>query len=219
MLIACKCISGVLILSKKPCACTGPAATMQQATRPGAGCLTGPKPAQQSLHIPRSRRTRLVMQAATEQAVQQQQACSPTQFLRPHLLQLAPYTPIEPFEVLSARYGRSPQDIVKLDANENPYGPPPEVREALANMPFPHIYPDPETRRLRKALAEWNDIPMEHLLVSSTSLSGALTPELRSKQQRQQLSSCSIGTILMQLEHARLFQSSIPLQLAKEAGH
>eukprot|EP00775_Hariotina_reticulata_P002731 gene2731-3028_t len=32
-------------------------------------------------------------------------------------------------------------------------------------MPFPHIYPDPETRRLRKALAEWNDIPMENLLV------------------------------------------------------
>jgi len=90
-----------------------------------------------------------------------------TSFLRSHLLRLAPYTPIEPFEILSAKYGRSPQDIVKLDANENPYGPPPEVREALAAMPFPHIYPDPETRRLRKALAEWNDIPMENLLVST----------------------------------------------------
>ena len=89
------------------------------------------------------------------------------QFLRPHLLKLAAYTPIEPFEILSARYGRQPEDIVKLDANENPYGPPPEVREALANMPFPHVYPDPETRRLRKALSEMNDIPMEHLLVRS----------------------------------------------------
>lgn len=112
------------------------------------------------------------MQAATEQvaatAEQQQQLeqqAGATQFLRPHLLKLAPYTPIEPFEILSARYGRSPQDIVKLDANENPYGPPPEVAQALAAMPFPHIYPDPETRRLRQALAEWNDIPMEHLLV------------------------------------------------------
>lgn len=108
------------------------------------------------------------MQAAsTQEAVQQQQQqpVTATQFLRPHLLKLAAYTPIEPFEVLSKRYGRDPQDIVKLDANENPYGPPPEVRQALANMPFPHIYPDPETRQLRKALAEWNDIPMEHLLV------------------------------------------------------
>jgi len=28
---------------------------------------------------------------------------------------------------LSAQLGRKPEDIVKLDANENPYGPPPEA--------------------------------------------------------------------------------------------
>jgi len=87
------------------------------------------------------------------------------QFLRKHLLSIPAYTPIEPFEVLSARYGRRPEDIVKLDANENPYGPPPEVRAALGSMAFPHIYPDPETRRLRKALAEMTGVPAEHLLV------------------------------------------------------
>ena len=95
-----------------------------------------------------------------------------TRFLRPHLLKLAAYTPIEPFEVLSARFGRTPQEIIKLDANENPYGPPPEVREALASMPFPHIYPDPETRRLRQALAEMNGIEAEHLMVSRCSGGG-----------------------------------------------
>ena len=31
------------------------------------------------------------------------------------------YTPIEPFEVLSARLGIPADQIVKLDANENPY--------------------------------------------------------------------------------------------------
>lgn len=86
-------------------------------------------------------------------------------FIRPHLRKLAAYTPIEPFEVLSKRLGRDALDIVKLDANENPYGPPPEVLEALGSMPFPNIYPDPETRRLRSALAEANNIPAENLLV------------------------------------------------------
>jgi histidinol-phosphate aminotransferase len=86
-------------------------------------------------------------------------------FIRPHLRKLKAYTPIEPFEVLSKKLGKSPKDIVKLDANENPYGPPPEVLEALGNMQFPNIYPDPETRALRKALSNWQDVPMEHLLV------------------------------------------------------
>ncbi|KAL4854749.1 Histidinol-phosphate aminotransferase 2 [Chlorella vulgaris] len=86
-------------------------------------------------------------------------------FIRPHLLQLKAYTPIEPFEILAKRLGREAKDIVKLDANENPYGPPPEVLAALGSMPFPNIYPDPESRQLREALAKWNDVPAEHLLV------------------------------------------------------
>lgn len=90
-------------------------------------------------------------------------------YIRPHLRQLAAYTPIEPFEVLSARLGRRPEDIVKLDANENPYGPPPEVRQALGAMPFPNIYPDPETRRLRVALARLHGVPAENLLVRAAS--------------------------------------------------
>lgn len=81
---------------------------------------------------------------------------------------MEPYTPILPFEILSQQMGMDPHDIVKLDANENPYGPPPEVLEALGSMQFPNIYPDPETRRLRAALSELNDIPMEHLLVRSS---------------------------------------------------
>eukprot|EP00897_Mesotaenium_endlicherianum_P003904 jgi/Mesen1/3541/ME000198S02742 len=86
-------------------------------------------------------------------------------FVRTHLRTLSAYTPIEPFEVLSERLGRTPENIVKLDANENPYGPPPEVLEALGSMNFPHIYPDPESRRLRAALAADTGVPSEHLLV------------------------------------------------------
>ena len=87
--------------------------------------------------------------------------------VRKHLESLPPYTPIEPFEVLSARLVREPSQIVKLDANENPYGPLPVVREALARMEFPHIYPDPESRALRKALAKFTGVDEEYLLAGS----------------------------------------------------
>ncbi|KAL6912249.1 hypothetical protein ACP4OV_001054 [Aristida adscensionis] len=85
-------------------------------------------------------------------------------FIRPHLRSLAPYQPILPFEVLSARLGRKPEDIIKLDANENPYGPPPEVATALGNLKFPNVYPDPESRHLRAALAKDSGLESEYIL-------------------------------------------------------
>ena len=80
---------------------------------------------------------------------------------------MEPYTPIQPFEVLSRQLGRAPEQIVKLDANENPYGPAPAVREALAGYPYTHIYPDPEQRELRAALADYVGVPAEHILPGS----------------------------------------------------
>ena len=87
--------------------------------------------------------------------------------IRRHLEALPPYLPIEPFEVLSARIGRDPSQIVKLDANENPYGPLPIVREALGKLDFPNIYPDAESRALRKSLAVFTSVGEEYLLAGS----------------------------------------------------
>lgn len=84
-----------------------------------------------------------------------------------HITNLPPYTPIEPFEVLSERVGRSPEQIIKLDANENPYGMSPRAREALANLAYGHIYPDPESRALRAALSQFTGAPAENLLVGA----------------------------------------------------
>ena len=85
--------------------------------------------------------------------------------LRPDVAGLEEYTPILPFEVLSEQLGRRPEEIVKLDANENPYGPAPAVREALAAFPFYHIYPDPEQRHLRAALSAYVGAPATTILV------------------------------------------------------
>jgi histidinol-phosphate aminotransferase len=87
--------------------------------------------------------------------------------IRKHLEALPPYIPIEPFDVLSARLGRDPSQIVKLDANENPYGPLPAVRQALGELDFPHIYPDPESRALRAALSEYTGVAKEFLMAGA----------------------------------------------------
>lgn len=85
-------------------------------------------------------------------------------FVRPDIAEMEPYVPIVPFEVLSARLGRAPEAIVKLDANENPYGPSPKALEALRHGRFFHIYPDPESNQLRDALSEYVQMPKERLL-------------------------------------------------------
>ena len=84
--------------------------------------------------------------------------------LNPHLADLEEYAPIEPFEVLSARLGIPAERIVKLDANENPYGPLPAVTEALARYPHFHIYPDPRQTMLRDALGEFIGVPADRIL-------------------------------------------------------
>lgn len=86
--------------------------------------------------------------------------------VRSELAELETYTPIVPFEVLSKRLGLPVNQIVKLDANENPYGPGPAVIEALAEYNFYHIYPDPQQTELRNALAAYVGVPAEHILPS-----------------------------------------------------
>lgn len=90
---------------------------------------------------------------------------NPDAIIRANIASLKPYTPIVPFDILSQQLGRKPEDIVKLDANENPYGPSPRVAEALAELPYIHIYPDPESRKLRAALADYTGLEAEYLLV------------------------------------------------------
>ncbi len=91
----------------------------------------------------------------------------PAALVRPHILEMPAYEPILPLEVLSNQLGLPVERLVKLDANENPYGPLPEVRQALAELPYAHIYPDPESRELRQALAQYHTVPAENLLVGA----------------------------------------------------
>ena len=90
---------------------------------------------------------------------------NPSRLIRPIIYRMEPYTPIVPFDVLSAQLGIPEADLIKLDANENPYGPSPLVRRALAEAPYLHSYPDPESRTLRRSLSRYVGLAPEYLLV------------------------------------------------------
>jgi histidinol-phosphate aminotransferase len=91
----------------------------------------------------------------------------PLCLIRPHVQSMPAYEPIMPFEVLSRQLNRPADKIIKLDANENPYGALPAVSQALATMPFAHIYPDPESRALRSAISAHHGLPMENILAGA----------------------------------------------------
>lgn len=94
----------------------------------------------------------------------QTQPFSVRTLLRPEIAEMEEYIPIQPFEVLSKRLGIPADEIVKLDANENPYGPLPAVAEALAEYPYYHIYPDPQQGALREALSNFVGVPPANIL-------------------------------------------------------
>jgi histidinol-phosphate aminotransferase len=89
--------------------------------------------------------------------------------LRPELADLECYEPVEPAGELARRLGLRPEQIVKLDANENPYGPSPKALAAIAAYPGYHIYPDPEQRQARRAIAAYLALSEEHIVAGGGS--------------------------------------------------
>lgn len=84
--------------------------------------------------------------------------------IRRDIAAMTAYTPTTSLDVFAERLGLAPPDLIKLDANENPFGPSPRVQEALAKLPNLHIYPDPESGRLRELLADYIGVPAEQIL-------------------------------------------------------
>jgi histidinol-phosphate aminotransferase len=81
---------------------------------------------------------------------------------------MTPYTPIKPFHVLSEELGIPADQIIKLDANENPYGASPHVLDAMrqyaGDLP---IYPDPASIDVRGRLAQQLSVLPDQLVMGS----------------------------------------------------
>ncbi len=84
--------------------------------------------------------------------------------IRPDLLELPGYVSIVPTDVLAERLGIAESQVLKLDGNENPFGPSPRALAAIADERSYHIYPDPDQRRVREALAGHLDTDIERIV-------------------------------------------------------
>ena len=95
-------------------------------------------------------------------------AFAPQQFIASRVANLQEYAP-EPLEAVAERLGMPLEQLIKLDANENPYGPTPAALTALKAYDYYHQYPDAISRKLRAALADYVGVPMENILVGNGS--------------------------------------------------
>ena len=91
-------------------------------------------------------------------------------------------------------YGNDQANLVKLNANESPYGPSPKaVATIRATLEHSHWYPDDLSAALRQRLAELHDVRPEQILVAngSTSLLGVIARTLLAPGRNAVTSACS----------------------------
>ncbi len=89
--------------------------------------------------------------------------------LRQEFVELPGYEPVEPLEAIARRHGIDPADVLKLDANENPFGILPVVREAITAADDYSVYPDPLQVELRAAIGRYLDVPSGRIVAGAGS--------------------------------------------------
>ncbi|WP_428384153.1 histidinol-phosphate transaminase [Nevskia ramosa] len=86
------------------------------------------------------------------------------------VMALEPYSPGMPIDELQRRLGLF--DVIKLASNENPLGPSPQVKAALAEHAASgnvSLYPDGGGFRLKKKIAEFHGIEAERITLGNGS--------------------------------------------------
>lgn len=89
--------------------------------------------------------------------------------IRPELAKFTGYVASKSPEEVAATAKYPINGIIKLDANENPYGCSPKVLEALGRYDSFGVYPDAGQRELRKMLAGYAGVGAEHIVASGGS--------------------------------------------------
>jgi len=93
----------------------------------------------------------------------------PIDSLRPHIRDLPSYEAIADSSAIAKQYAVAKKDILRLDGNENPFGPSPLALQALQNGYEAERYTDANQTLLRKAIQEFLDVPSEAIIAGAGS--------------------------------------------------
>jgi histidinol-phosphate aminotransferase len=89
--------------------------------------------------------------------------------VRPELDCIVEYIPGESLEAFSGRTGIPLHQLVKLNSNESPYPPIPEVLKALSDYTNYNMYPDTNSVSLRSALSSYTELDPQFIVVGHGS--------------------------------------------------
>jgi histidinol-phosphate aminotransferase len=90
-------------------------------------------------------------------------------FARQEMTRFRSYSACKSPDVIAKKLGIDPSRVVKLDANENNYGPSPKVARALEKFNGYYIYPDAAQTELRELLSKYTGMPAEQIVVGAGS--------------------------------------------------
>jgi len=89
--------------------------------------------------------------------------------IRPNLVGFTGYSASTSPDTLAGKVEVPPEGIIKMNANENPYGCSPRVLKALAHAPNLNIYPDDGQQELRKRLSAYAAAPADCIVAGHGS--------------------------------------------------
>jgi histidinol-phosphate aminotransferase len=89
--------------------------------------------------------------------------------IRPELADFGGYVASKSPEAVAAEAKVSVDGVIKLDANENPYGCSPKVKQALSTFPYFNIYPDASQAELRRLLQGYTGVDAKYIAAGSGS--------------------------------------------------
>ncbi|MCJ7648489.1 MAG: aminotransferase class I/II-fold pyridoxal phosphate-dependent enzyme, partial [Candidatus Lokiarchaeota archaeon] len=86
-----------------------------------------------------------------------------------HLASIKSYNAVKSLEIIAEELNIPITEIIKLDGNENPYDPLPEVITALSSLKNIRFYPDTLSSNLIQVLAKKENLDANNFFISSGS--------------------------------------------------